>query len=552
MKKTLISSTSFLNDSNDCWKYLKKKYKLNFSPFGKVFYIDKKYSTQINLIFLPDILEYFNNTNTVSKEHKIKINSFIKLILNLIKNKETNYIVGISDFLFEDTIPNLRIKNTNSDLKIYFLNELYKLSRNFKNLFIFDLDKIFSYSGLKNCFSHRNYYLMNSRLSSDGLNILSKHIDKIIMNINSTNKKVLILDCDNTIWGGVLGEDGFSKIQIGQDGVGRAFRDFQKVIKLIKNRGILIVLASKNEKKDVLEVLKKHKGMILRDEDITSYKVNWHEKSKNINDLSQELMLGLDSFVFWDDNPIEREKVRKKLPKIDVIEPEEDVSEWPKQLSEYIGFLKHSNVKEDNKKTQQYKQRDNFLEKKKLFDDEINYLKSINVKLKIEKLNDSNIDRAVQLTNKTNQFNLTTKRYNHSDIINISKNSDVFLAKLKDIYGDHGIISLIIVKKFNNYAYIDTFLLSCRILGRYVENHLLNFLKKYSIKKKLNGLLIQFIKTKKNTPGLNFLNSIKTLKKLNKKEKEMLDNKKSILSLNKSSFYILKNKSKIINSEIYD
>ena len=134
-------------------------------------------------------------------------------------------------------------------MKIYFLNELYKLSRNFKNLFIFDLDKIFSYSGLKNCFSHRNYYLMNSRLSSDGLNILSKHIDKIIMNINSTTKKVLILDCDNTIWGGVLGEDGFSKIQIGQDGVGRAFRDFQKVIKLIKNRGILIVLASKNEKK---------------------------------------------------------------------------------------------------------------------------------------------------------------------------------------------------------------------------------------------------------------------------------------------------------------
>ena len=252
--------------------------------------------------------------------------------------------------------------------------------------------------------------------------------------------------------------------------------------------------------------------MILRDEDITSYKVNWHDKSKNINDLSQELMLGLDSFVFWDDNPIEREKVRKKLPKIDVIEPEEDVSEWPKQLSEYIGFLKHSDVKEDNKKTQQYKQRDNFLEKK-LFEDEIKYLKSINVKLKIEKLNDSNIDRAVQLTNKTNQFNLTTKRYNHSDIINISKNSDVFLVKLKDIYGDHGIISLIIVKKFNNYAYIDTFLLSCRILGRYVENHLLNFLKKYSIKKKLNGVLIQFIKTKKKYSWFKFSKFNKNIKK---------------------------------------
>lgn len=549
MKKILISSTTFLNDTNDSWKNLKKKYKLNFSPFGKVFYLDKKYSTQINLVFLPDILEYFNNANTNSKEYKTKINSFVKLIKNLIKNKETNYIIGISDFLFDDTIMHLK-KNISLDLKSYFLNELYNLSKNFKNLFIFDLDKIFSYTGLKNCFSYRNYYLMNCRLSSEGLNILSKQIDKILININSTTKKVLILDCDNTIWGGVIAEDGLSKIQIGQDGVGKAFKDFQKVIKLIKNRGILIALASKNEKKDVLNVVKKHRSMILRDEDITSYKVNWDDKSKNIYDLSQELLLGLDSFVFWDDNPIEREKVRKKLPSVDVIEPDEDVSEWPKQLSEYLGFLKHSNLKEDIKKTEQYKQRDNFLEKKKLFDDDIKYLKSINVRINIEKLNESNIDRAVQLTNKTNQFNLTTKRYTHSDIINLSKNGDVFLVKLKDIYGDHGIISLMIVKKFNDLAYIDTFLLSCRILGRYVENYLLNFLKKYSIKKKLNGVLIQFIKTNKNTPGLNFLNSIKTLKKLSKKE--ILNDKKGIINFNKSSFFILKNQSKIIYSEIYD
>ena len=549
MKKILISSTTFLNDTNDSWKNLKKKYKLNFSPFGKVFYLDKKYSTQINLVFLPDILEYFNNANTNSKEYKTKINSFVKLIKKLIKNKETNYIIGISDFLFDDTIMHLK-KNISLDLKSYFLNELYNLSKNFKNLFIFDLDKIFLYTGLKNCFSYRNYYLMNCRLSSEGLNILSKQIDKILININSTTKKVLILDCDNTIWGGVIAEDGLSKIQIGQDGVGKAFKDFQKVIKLIKNRGILIALASKNEKKDVLNVVKKHRSMILRDEDITSYKVNWDDKSKNIYDLSQELMLGLDSFVFWDDNPIEREKVRKKLPSVDVIEPDEDVSEWPKQLSEYLGFLKHSNLKEDIKKTEQYKQRDNFLEKKKLFDDEIKYLKSINVRINIEKLNESNIDRAVQLTNKTNQFNLTTKRYTHSDIINLSKNGDVFLVKLKDIYGDHGIISLMIVKKFNDLAYIDTFLLSCRILGRYVENYLLNFLKKYSIKKKLNGVLIQFIKTNKNTPGLNFLNSIKTLKKLSKKE--ILNDKKGIINFNKSSFFILKNQSKIIYSEIYD
>ena len=345
------------------------------------------------------------------------------------------------------------------------------------------MDLLFANSGFNKSFSQRNFYLMNCRLSFQGLISLSKELSKFIKIISTTPKKVLILDCDNTIWGGVLAEDGFNKIQIGQDGIGKAFSDFQKVAKKIKNSGTLLVLASKNEKSDVKKVLNSHRNMILKDKDITSYKVNWEEKSKNILELSNDLMLGLDSFVFWDDNPIEREKVKKKLPSVHVIEPKKDVSDWPKQLSEYQGFMKINFSKEDKKKTIQYKQRDKFLEKKKLFNDELKYLKNIKVKIKKEKVNNSNIDRAVQLTHKTNQFNFTTRKYNHNEILYFNKKNYVTLFNLNDIYGNHGIISLLILKQFKDFLLIDTFLLSCRILGRYVENYILKYSQQLSQKK---------------------------------------------------------------------
>ena len=155
--------------------------------------------------------------------------------------------------------------------------------------------------------------------------------------------------------------------------------------------------------------------MVLKEEDITIFKVNWHDKSKNIIEISKDLMLGLDSFVFWDDNPIERKKL-KKLKIVSVLEPDDDVSEWPKQLLEFDGFTKFSISKDDKKKkTEQYKKSE-FIEKKNLINDEIKYLKSIKIKPQILKLNSSNIDRAVQMTQKTNQFNFSTKRYNHKDL----------------------------------------------------------------------------------------------------------------------------------------
>lgn len=550
MSKILISSTSFLLQSNNIWKNISKNNQIEFSEYGKIFSSFKSYDVEINLVFLPDIIDYFKSENT-GVEIK-KISKTIKLIENHLKKTSSNIIIGFSDYLIHNNLSYSIDKYFFNKYKLFFVDKLNVLKKKYRNLFILDLDLLFANSGFNKSFSQRNFYLMNCRLSFQGLISLSKELSKFIKIISTTPKKVLILDCDNTIWGGVLAEDGFNKIQIGQDGIGKAFSDFQKVAKKIKNSGTLLVLASKNEKSDVKKVLNSHRNMILKDKDITSYKVNWEEKSKNILELSNDLMLGLDSFVFWDDNPIEREKVKKKLPSVHVIEPKKDVSDWPKQLSEYQGFMKINFSKEDKKKTIQYKQRDKFLEKKKLFNDELKYLKNIKVKIKKEKVNNSNIDRAVQLTHKTNQFNFTTRKYNHNEILYFNKKNYVTLFNLNDIYGNHGIISLLILKQFKDFLLIDTFLLSCRILGRYVENYILKYSQQLSQKKKLKGVIIQYIKTKRNSPALNFIDSLKILDKLSKQELTKIFGKRKKIIQKNSIYYLLKNEDKIINSKIYE
>ena len=254
--------------------------------------------------------------------------------------------------------------------------------------------------------------------------------------------------------------------------------------------------------------------MIIKNKDISAYKVNWSEKSKNIKKISEELFLGLDSFVFWDDNPIEREKVKLKLKDVDVIEPDKDIANWPTQLIEYNGFSKFSSSKEDLKKTAQYKMRSKFLNRKEDFKDEIDYLKKINIKPDIIKLNTENINRAEQMCLKTNQFNFTTKRYKINDLKYLNKNSIVFLVNLKDDYGEHGIISLIIIKIIKKTLLVDTFLMSCRIMGRYLENWILNSIKKIALSKKCTNVFFEFTETQKNQIAKTFIkeNDFKNVK----------------------------------------
>ena len=542
----LIRSTSFLLNDNLAWGKISNN-KISFSEYNDLFsnFKNKRFDYEILLIFSKDLVDQFSLNQNLQKK---KINKLIDAIKSKSKlNKNTKYLIFFSSYYFNNISENLK-SNLNSDYKRNFSDKIYKVIKNNNNIFYIDIDKFFSETGFENCFDTRNLYHLRCPLSLNGLEIFVNTIKKVIQNINLPRKKVLLLDCDNTLWGDVLGEVGINNIKLGQDGLGQAFKDFQKAILKIKNLGIILVLLSKNNENDVKEVLKKHQDMILKIKDIAKFKVNWKSKSLNISELSKELYLNPDSFVFWDDNPIEREIVKKNHKDIDVITPDKNVENWPKQILEYNHFYKNKITKEDKDKTKQYQKRSIFLEEKDNFLNEQNYLKNINLKPKIIKLDSSNISRAEQMCQKVNQFNFTTRRY---DLYQLKNLDYCRLIDLKDTYGDHGRVGMFGLKILKDFIFVDLFLLSCRILGRYLENWMYSEIKKIQKKLKKKRIIFEYIPTKKNIVTNEFIKKIK-LKKINFKEMSKLNHDK-VLKLNKGSCYYEINNSydnKII--EIYE
>ena len=552
--KIEIKSTSYLLSDNASWNSLKKNNKLIFSEYNNIFSNPKsndKVQYEILVLFLKDIIDYYKVLKNEIKNEKKKIQLIIKLIKEKISIYEKkNFIISVSSYYYLNHLNSSKNIPLEREIEFFLYKELYNLSKKHDNLYILNIDDLFSLHGLKNCFDERNYSLFRCRLSTLGLKLLSNKLSELIFGINNANKKVLLLDCDNTLWGGVIGEDGIEKIQLGQDGLGLAYTEFQKAIKKIQESGIIIALVSKNNSSDVMNVLENHKSMILKKKDIAAFKINWKEKSDNIRQLSKDLFLGLESFVFWDDNPIESNKVRNEISDIEVIEPEKDISYWSKQLLEYSGFSKFQVTKEDYVKTKQYKSRGIFLEKKKSSKNEITYLKKIKIKTKLISVENDNVDRASQLTQKTNQFNFNTKRYKIADIKKLKKNHLCFLVKLSDIYGDHGIVSFFILKKDKEILIVDLFLMSCRIMGRYLENWILSEIKKIAITNKKKDILFEFIPTKKNKDLINIFIKLNNLKKITKKKIEEKNLK--LENRSKAEYYILNTKQKITNLEIYE
>ncbi len=501
-----LSSTSSLLPENSLWE--KKNYVINFEDYGNLFSISKKskkkFDFEVKVIFFADLIDYNSLDLKKIKFYKEKLSKIIDMIDFQSKKNNQNiiYYSFYDQNEFYDKLHGILI----SELNFFFQKNIIRLTEKNNNLKIISLDNLFSNLGFEKNFDLRNYYLMKSRFSLAGIKNLSRSIFSQL-SLEKKRKKVLLLDCDNTLWGGVVGEDGYNKIILGDEGIGLIYRNFQKVVKKLINSGVLVVLVSKNNEFDVKEVIKKNKNMILKEKDITAMKVNWREKSKNIIELSKELSLGMDSFVFWDDNPIERKKVKMKAKDVTVIDPKKNIEEWPRQLAGLNIFESGQLTKEDKIKTQLYKIRDDFESNKKNYEDEVQYLKSINISVKVHEINKNNIVRAEQLCNKTNQFNLNLKRLNQKEIIKLTnkKNYDLKMLSLKDDYGDHGLIAIYGIHFQKDKFKIDLFAMSCRVLGRYLENWILNKIKDYAKIKKSRFIQADFVKGPRNNIFKQFL-----------------------------------------------
>ena len=331
--------------------------------------------------------------------------------------------------------------------------------------------------------------------------LASRTID-IISAAQGKFKKCLILDLDNTIWGGIIGDDGLENIQLGHGlGIGKAFSEFQEWIKKIKNRGIILAICSKNTEKIAKEPFEKHPDMILKLNDISVFKTNWNNKADNIRQIQSILNIGFDSMVFLDDNPFERNMVRQNVPGVIVPEMPEDPGEYLEYLYSLNLFETLSYSTADDDRTKQYQIEAQRITMQKSFTNEYEFLKNLNMVSKVKPFDKFNTPRVSQLSQRSNQFNLRTIRNSEADIENISNDNNYknFSFTLSDKYGDHGLICIVILEKKNKEdLFINTWIMSCRVLNRGMENFTLNTIIKYVKENGFKKIIGEYIETPKN------------------------------------------------------
>lgn len=389
-----------------------------------------------------------------------------------------------------------------------FLYQLRKLNYNIMalatkktNLYLVDISSIQNQVGKLNFFQPHIYINTEMVLSLDVLPRIAAKTISVINALHGKTKKCVILDLDNTTWGGVIGDDGLEHIQLGSLGIGKAFSAFQYWIKKLKNRGIIIAVCSKNTAAVAKKPFENHPDMILRLEDIAVFRANWENKADNIREIQSILNISFDAMVFLDDNPFERNMVRENIPEICVPELPEDPANYLEYLYELNLFETVSFSNEDMERTKRYQIEAERTKVYQKFTNEDDFLKSLNMLCDIQAFNTFNTPRVAQLSQRSNQFNLRTVRYTETDIERISRSNDytTFAYTLEDKFGDNGLICVLILqKKSEKSLFIDTWLMSCRVLKRGMENFVLNSIVNFA---KENGFLTiqgEYIPTTKN------------------------------------------------------
>lgn len=390
--------------------------------------------------------------------------------------------------------------------------ELMSLAQQFPNLFICDIAGLQNKLGRDMMFAANVYVSTEMVLSVDALPYVASRVMDIVCAIKGQFKKCLILDLDNTVWGGVVGDDGLEGIQLGHGlGIGKAFTEFQMWVKKLKQRGIIICVASKNNEEIAKEPFEKHPDMILKLDDIAVFQANWETKVDNIRTIQSILNIGFDSMVFLDDNPFERNIVRENIPGITVPELPEDPGDYLEYLYSLNLFETASYSNADKDRTKQYQVEAKRVSLSKTFTNEADFLKSLNMISTVSGFTKFNTPRVAQLSQRSNQFNLRTIRYTEADIIAMADNPDVIDLSftLEDKFGDNGLIAVIIMKKWDEESlFVDTWFMSCRVLKRGMENFTLNTMVERAKTAGYKKIIGEYLPTPKNKMVENHYTSL--------------------------------------------
>ncbi len=394
--------------------------------------------------------------------------------------------------------------------KINFITRLnqkfYDYANSTKNFFINDINYVSSCYGLDKWANQFYWHMYKYAMEVPAIPYLSFNIANIIKSIYGKNKKAFVLDLDNTLWGGIVGDDGVDNLAIGPEvPSGQVYSEFQNYLRDHKSLGVILNVNSKNEYENAIAGLK-HPAGTLKPDDFIIIKANWNPKNMNIKDISAELNLGADSFVFVDDNPAERQIVSNYIEGIST--PEIDVPENYIKIIDHNGYFEVTNFSnEDLKKNELYKENSKRSQMMATFDNYEDYLNSLKMKAEISPFKPIYLERISQLSNKSNQFNLTTKRYSLADIeeVNQDDNYIKLYGKLEDIFGDNGVITVVIGNiKNHDELHIDLWIMSCRVLKRNMEFAMMDELVKKAKERNIKTIYGYYYPTFKNKMVNNF------------------------------------------------
>ena len=370
-----------------------------------------------------------------------------------------------------------------------------------KNVYLIDLDALQAFCGRETFSDPKLYYIAKMPISLEVLPAVAKQVVDRIVTLRGAVKKCVVLDLDNTLWGGVIGDDGLSGIQIGELGTGHAFSDFQAWLKELKNRGMLLAVCSKNNEPAAKEPFEKHPEMVLRLEDISMFVANWEDKASNIRTIQKTLNIGMDSLVFLDDNPFERNLVRSMIPEITVPELPEDPALYLQYLRGLNLFETAAYSADDAGRTQQYRQQAERAVFEASFQSYDAYLEGLEMKAVAAPFDSFHYPRIAQLTQRSNQFNLRTVRYTEAEIEEIARDSShiCLYFTLKDKFGDHGLISVVILDHQDDSSlFISEWLMSCRVLKRGMEEFIVNKILQTAAEQGYRNVIGEYIPTPKN------------------------------------------------------
>ena len=445
--------------------------------------------------------------NTNSTQLANEISSFtdkLKLVISQIENREIWVFTLVNlfrcrlvgdDFLVDEAIAQ-------------FNHEIRQLRDSHPNLRLIDFEDFTNRYPAEQLINWKFYFISQTQLNTKLAKDFSKWFSQKEKELALKRMKCIVLDLDNTLWGGILGEDGIAGIQIGGDYPGKAFLYWQQALLELSKTGVILTVCSKNNESDVFEAWEKNPFMVLTKEHFSAWRINWNDKASNIQELAKELNIGLDSMVFLDDNPTERTLIKQVLPSVTV----PDFPSKPFQLMDFFKqlvddhFRIYSITDEDREKTRQYKANAQRVAERNKFVDMESYLRSLEMEISIMPVDEFNISRIAQMTQKTNQFNLTTHRLTEQEVRDfVNDGWRIYCISVKDKFGDNGITGAIFVTPSNH---IDNLLLSCRILGKGIEQAFVAYVLNHLREQGNNSFTACYIPTKKNVQTADFYDKI--------------------------------------------